>query len=104
MHRYEAMMILRPELSEDQMKQLVARIEDALVKSGGQIESSQAWGRRRLAYPIAKSREGVYHLIVFRVEPAAIERLRKSYRLDEQILRALIVRQDHQPAPVTAAA
>jgi len=94
------MMILRPELSEEQMKQLVARVEDAILKAGGQIEQSQAWGRRRLASPIAKHREGVYHLVVFQVDPAAIDRLRRAYRLDEQILRALIVRQDQRhPAP-----
>ena len=102
---YEAMFILRADLAEEPLKKLVAQIEEAIVKVGGKVEISQPWGRRRLAFPIGKQKEGVYHLVDFTCPSLAIDPLRQVYRLNEQIMRTMILSIESipAPAPVTAA-
>ena len=95
---YEAMFILRPDLSEEALKKLIGQIEEAIVKAGGKAELSQPWGRRRLAYPIGKQREGVYQLIAFTCPSLAIDQLKHAYRLNEQIVRTMILAIDSIPA------
>ena len=91
---YEGLFALLPDLSQDENKKLVAKIEEQVTKAGGNIESSQEWGRRTLAYPIRKKREGVYHLLHFRIAPEAIVSLKRSYRLNESILNSLITKRE----------
>ena len=88
---YEAMFILRPDLSEEAVKKLIGQVEEAIVKAGGRVEMSQPWGRRRLAFPIAKLKEGVYHMVVFTCPSLGIDQLKQAYRLNEQIVRTMIL-------------
>ena len=99
---YEAMFIFRPDLAEDALKKLIAQVEEAIVKAGGTVELSQPWGHRRLAYPIARQKEGVYHLTIFTCPSLAIDQLKQAYRLNEQIVRTLILVLESLPttAPV----
>ena len=102
---YEAMFILRADLAEEPLKKLIAQIEEAIIKAGGKVEISQPWGRRRLAYPIGKQKEGVYHLVDFTCPSLAIDQIKQAYRLNEQIVRTMILSIERipTPAPVTAA-
>lgn len=102
---YEAMFILRADLAEEPLKKLVVQIEEAIVKAGGKVEASQPWGRRRLTFPIGKQKEGVYHLVHFTCPSLAVDQLRQAYRLNEQIVRTMMLAIDAipAPAPVTAA-
>ena len=105
---YEAMFIVRPDLSEEALKKLLGQIDEAITKAGGKVELSQPWGRRRLAYPITKHKEGVYHLIAFTCPSLAIDGLKQTYRLNEQIIRTMILVLERLPAapplPTTPAA
>ena len=65
---YEILLMLDPEQAEARQDDIVARARDLVEKSGGTWHSHDAWGRRRLAYPIAHKEEGVYHLVVFDAE------------------------------------
>ena len=89
---YEGLFALLPDLSQDENKKLVSKIEEQITKAGGMIESSQDWGRRTFAYPIRKKREGVYHLLHFRIAPEAITPLKRACRLNESILNSLITK------------
>ena len=89
---YEGLFALLPDLSQDENKKLVSKIEEQITKAGGMIESSQDWGRRTFAYPIRKKREGVYHLLHFRIAPEAVAPLKRACRLNESILNSLITR------------
>lgn len=102
-HQHEFMIIFRTEGTEEQAKQLLARTEALMKKEGGTIMASEPWGRRRLAFPIKKQRDGLYHLFRVQTEPAAIARLARAFRLEEAILRVLIVRAEAQP-PASAVA
>ena len=89
---YEGLFALLPDLNQDENKKLVSKIEEQITKVGGVIESSQDWGRRTFAYPIRKKREGVYHLLHFRIAPEAVAPLKRACRLNESILNSLITR------------
>lgn len=100
MQHYEALFIFRADLPEEQLSALRRTIEETIAAEGGQVEQQQAWGRRRLAYPIRKHHDGFYHLCEFQVKTEAIDRLRRSFQLNEAMLRVMVVRRD---APAVAA-
>ncbi|MFA6358354.1 MAG: 30S ribosomal protein S6 [Candidatus Omnitrophota bacterium] len=96
MNKYEAMVIVRPDLSDEDKKTLFKQIDDAVIKNGGQITSSGIWAeRRKLYFPIKKFMEGVYYLAAFSAQPEAIKELRNIYKLNENILRVLFTRMDN---------
>jgi small subunit ribosomal protein S6 len=102
---YEALFILRMDAAaaQDQTDRSVQQINDTITKHGGQVTAQQLWGRRKLAYPIAKQREGVYVLAHFTAEPKVVPTLRQTFRLNETLLRSLIVIQSPaQSAPLPA--
>jgi small subunit ribosomal protein S6 len=93
MKKYEAMFIIKPDLSEDERKNLFQQISDAVAKNNGNISSANIWSeKRKLLFPLKKCREGVYYLMNFNLEPAAITKIRHAYNLNENILRALIIK------------
>lgn len=97
MQRYEGMLIIRPQLSEEKREKITKKIEQLITQEEGKIKNFQLWGERRLADEIKKEKKGVYYLFHFSAgrsatEPQVIDKIRKSCRLDEDILRLLIVR------------
>jgi len=95
MNKYEAMVIIKPDLSDEDKKTLFKQIDDAIIKNGGQITQSGIWAeKRKLYFPIKKSLEGVYYLAAFTAPSAAIKELRSVYRINENILRFLFTRMD----------
>ena len=104
MAQYEITLILRPEGMEEQLKQTVARAGELITKEGGAITATEAWGRRRLTFTLKKQREGVYFLLRVQGEPEAMDRLKRAFRLEETILRVMIVRADDAAATVATGA
>lgn len=94
MRRYELMLVLRPDLPDDKSQGLVDRTTRQITASGGQIVKVAPWGRRRLAYPIERYREGSYHIVVFEGAATTIAELERSFLITEEVLRHLIIRQD----------
>jgi len=92
MRRYELMLVLRPDLPDDKTQAVVDRTTRALIASGGQIVKVAPWGRRRLAYPIDRHREGSYHIVLFEAPPEAIAELERSLLITEELLRHLVTR------------
>ncbi|MCX5714325.1 MAG: 30S ribosomal protein S6 [Candidatus Omnitrophica bacterium] len=91
MNNYEAMIIVKPDLSEEDSKALFSQINDAVTKNNGLIVQSAIWSeKRKLGFPMKKQKEGVYYLVNFQSPPAAIKELRTTYKLNENILRVLI--------------
>src|SRR3989338_3949946 len=99
MAHYEIVLILRPEGTEEQLKQMLTRAEDLIKKEGGTIPATDPGGSRRVAFAHKKQREGVYFLLRVDGEPAAMDRLKRAFRLEESILRLMTVRADAQAAP-----
>ena len=92
MRRYELMLVLRPDVPDDRSQALVDRTTRGIVTAGGQIVKVAPWGRRRLAYPIDRHREGSYHIILFESPPEAIVELEHTLLITEEVLRHLVTR------------
>ncbi len=94
MNYYETVFILTPVLSDDQMKEAVAKFRDFLTQNGAEIINEELWGLRKLAYPIEKKGTGFYCLFEFKAEPDLIKKYETAYRRDERVLRFLTFRLD----------
>jgi len=92
MRRYELMLVLRPDLPDDRSQAVIDRTTRQIVSSGGQIVKVAPWGRRRLAYPIDRHREGSYHIVVFESPTEAIAELERGLLITEELLRHLVTR------------
>jgi small subunit ribosomal protein S6 len=90
--RYELMLVLRPDLADDKSQALIDRITRQITTAGGQILKVAPWGRRRLAYPIERHREGSYHIIHFEAPADSIVELERSLLITEELLRHLVTR------------
>lgn len=93
MNKYEAMFIVKPDLSDDEKKALFNQISDAVTKHNGNVLSANIWSeKRKLFFPLKKCHEGIYYLVNFNLGPLSIKDIKQIYRLNENILRALITR------------
>jgi small subunit ribosomal protein S6 len=92
MRRYELMLVIRPDVADDKSQALVDRTTRGIVAAGGQIIKVAPWGRRRLAYPIDRHREGSYQIILFESPPEAITELEHTLLITEEVLRHLVTR------------
>jgi small subunit ribosomal protein S6 len=92
MTTYEILLLLDPEQAEARQDDIVARARDLVEKNGGAWHSHDAWGRRRLAYPIAHKEEGVYHLVVFDAEAETLDEMSRVLKIDDAVLRHLATR------------
>jgi small subunit ribosomal protein S6 len=93
MRTYEVLFILSPQVTEEEATTLVADFKGIAEKNGATLKNEEAWGRRRLAYPIHKSNEGIYHLFVLESESSLSELDRRMKNID-RVLRHVIVRTD----------
>lgn len=90
MRKYELVCIIHPDLDETVFKGIVEKVSGWIGESGGSIEKTDVWGRRRMAYSILKHREGQYVLFNFAMPPAAVAELERKMRFQESILRSLV--------------
>jgi small subunit ribosomal protein S6 len=89
---YEGMYILTSALSEEARQRAFQRIEDDIKEQGGEVVKLHEQGRQRLAYEIARQRDGYYYLVYFKVKPSAIDVLHRAYHLMEDLLRFITLR------------
>ena len=94
MNQYETVFILTPVLSDDQMKEAVAKFKKVLTDNGAEILNEETWGLKKMAYAIEKKSTGFYCLIEFKAEPEVIKTLETSYRRDEKVIRFMTVKLD----------
>lgn len=99
---YETMYILRPDIPEDEVETHLSKFSDIIVKAGGEVLDNQTRGKRRLAYPIAKHKEGIYVQLSHIGNGEHIAIFEKAMRLSEDIIRYLTVKQEG-PLPIKKA-
>ena len=112
MTAYEILLMLDPELADERQDDLIARVRQVVETSGGTWRSHDAWGRRRLAYEIAKKQEGVYHLLVFESSGETLNEITRVLKIDDSVLRHLATKhlegsstrapRDETPVPAPA--
>jgi len=91
---YETMYILRPDIAEDEVTNHIDKYNKLLEEFGGTILDSQMRGKRRLAYQIAKHREGVYVQLSHQGDGQHIFKIEKAMRLSEDVIRYMTVKQE----------
>lgn len=94
-HLYECLLLFDSNKYNSQKDKIIQQIHQTLERHGAKIETSRFWDERRLVYPINKHRKGAYHLIFFRAPGKALPPIREDFRINENILRFLIIR--HHP-------
>ncbi|MFO7585348.1 MAG: 30S ribosomal protein S6 [Anaerolineales bacterium] len=90
MRKYELVCIIHPDLDETAFKEMVEKVSGWIGEAGGDIEKTDVWGRRRMAYQIDKQREGQYVLFETNMPAAGTAKLELSMRFEESILRSMI--------------
>ena len=93
-NQYETVFIMTPVLSDDQMKETVAKYQKLLKDKGAEIVLENNWGLRKLAYPIQKKSTGFYYLLEFKAEGDIIKDVELAFKRDERIIRFLTVKLD----------
>lgn len=91
---YEAMVILDPNPGEEQVTAATQRVQDQITARDGAIEKVDTWGRRRMYFPVKHLRDGHYVIYTFKAEPQRVAELEQAWRISEDVLRHLVVRQD----------
>ncbi|GIV61376.1 MAG: hypothetical protein KatS3mg044_0242 [Rhodothermaceae bacterium] len=91
---YEFTYIINGAISDEQIKQMVQRVNKYIEEHGGKILEVDEWGTRRLAYPIKKKRNGYYVNMYFEAPGSLIPRLERAMEIDDNILRYLTLRMD----------
>jgi small subunit ribosomal protein S6 len=94
MRHYENLVILKPTLTAEEMEAAIANIENNITKDGGEIVAREAKGMKKLAYEINKNPRGYFHIMYFKIAPAAIEEIERLYRINEDVLRFVTVKYD----------
>ena len=94
MNQYELGVIISTKLDEEGQNAELERVQELVTRFGGTIDKVDNWGRRRLAYPIAKQMDGVYTFITFSSEGGVPAEVEGRLRIMENVLRFLVIRID----------
>ncbi len=94
MNQYEVLYVITPELDEEADKVVMDKFADIITANGGEIEKTDVWGKRRLAYPIDYKTEGYYVLVTFNANPELPRELERNMRNDERLMRYMVTRKE----------
>lgn len=92
MRDYELVVVINPEVTEENLPGTVEKIGRWVTEKGGAITQVDQWGKRKLAYPIKRCTEGNYVLTRFQAEPELAAELEANLETSEEVLRYLLVR------------
>ena len=92
MREYETMVILKADLPEAEVSKVIAKFEGIVCNDGGEVIKKDAWGVRKLAYPIRKVTRGAYYVYDVATTQANVAELDRIMKLDEGVLRAMTIK------------
>ena len=92
MAAYELIYIINPEVSEEELPQVIEKMSQSVSKAGGNVVELTKWGRKRMAYPIRRFAEGNYVFNRIELEPVKVKEIEANLRLSDEVLRHLMVR------------
>ena len=91
MNKYEAMIVLMPNLSEEDNTATIEKIKSVITNDEGVVDNVDVWGKRRLAYEINKINEGYYVLFNFTAKPELPKELDRVLRISDKVVRHMII-------------
>ena len=95
MREYETIFILHPSLDEEAVKANIEKFKGVIENGGGTVENVDFWGKRKLAYEIAKVNEGFYTLINFEANTELPKELDRVFRITDGVIRHIVVKQEN---------
>ena len=106
--KYEILLMLDPELAEERQSEIVGRVRELVERGDGTWVAHEPWGRRRLAYEIAKKTDGTYHLLHFDTEPDTLNEISRVLKITDGVMRHMPTHRIEgsrttAPSPVSAA-
>ncbi|MEK6583720.1 MAG: 30S ribosomal protein S6 [Nitrospirota bacterium] len=93
MNMYESIFILKPSISDEDVQKTIVKME-GIVKQGAEIIAVENWGKKKLAYEVAKEKRGVYVLLRFQGKGDNISEIERNYRIDDNVIKFLTVKLD----------
>jgi small subunit ribosomal protein S6 len=96
MNKYELAVVVSAKLEDDDRNATIERVKEIITKHGGTITNVDDWGKKRLAYEVAKNKEAFYYFIQFDGESTVPGEIESRVRILENVLRYLCVRQDEK--------
>ncbi|HYL07502.1 MAG TPA: 30S ribosomal protein S6 [Candidatus Udaeobacter sp.] len=102
MRDYEVLYIVRADLDDEKVQDAVKRVNTLIQRSGGALERTNLWGKRKLAYEVKHQKEGSYVLQDFQLDPDRVPELEAGLKITEEVLRHLIVRKPEKAAVAVA--
>ncbi|MFP6665248.1 MAG: 30S ribosomal protein S6 [Deltaproteobacteria bacterium] len=100
MPAYECMIAYHPETGEVGVQEQLERARQFIVAEGGEVSETHEWGTRDLAYPIQKQKRGLFYVIEFKGNGAAVAELERNLRIADSVLRYITVRVDPNRGPL----
>ncbi len=94
MHEYELVVVINPEIPEEDLPAAIERVTTAVTTRGGEVDDVTPWGRRKLAYPINRHVEGNYILTNIKLDPLRAHELESGFAISDDILRHMLIRKD----------
>ena len=96
LNKYESIYIIKPEVEEQGIKELVEKFNTLIETEGGKVSETQEWGLKRLAYPIQKKEQGYYVLVNFEAKPESIVELERVYKITDSVMKFITIRKDEE--------
>lgn len=93
---YESAILINAALDDQQIEAILSKVKDFITTNGGTIREIENWGRKRLAYPVEKSKIGYYAIYRFDGPSDIVAKLERTYSLDEQILRYVTLKLNNE--------
>ena len=97
-NNYETLCIVKPDVGEEAVKGIVTKLTSAVEGRKGTVVKVDEWGRRRLAYPIQKNKEGIYFLLTYSSAPDAKNEIDRILKFNEDVMRSQTIRLGELPA------
>ena len=91
MRTYELLSIIKPNIDSEEFDKIVAKIEETIVTLEGKVTSTEKMGRKKLSYDIKDFRDGYFVVQNFEMKPELVEKFRRQLRLNENILRIMLL-------------
>lgn len=92
MNSYETVFIAKPQLTDSEVVAILDKTKKLITQGGGEILAEDQAGRRKLAYPAGRSREGFYMMLKFQCPPSVLEKLNHHYHVTDGVIRSMTMR------------
>ena len=91
MQHYETLFVIKPTLTEEEMRGQIDRVKNIIADNGGELQATDEMGMRKLAYPIEKNERGFYCVVYYKANGETVSELERQLRYNEEMLRFMTV-------------